>query len=210
MSIRTKIAAAGLGGRGGVLAGSVVDHLASQGALTYDSERQLLYAVNAGSNTVTVVAVHDDRLQRLAVVGLHRRTRRCIRPAWMSPGLAVRAKLCGSARCGGKYEERPLGRNPSGRPRCDRRQRDAVFLWQQPPGAGVSVTVADGFADAVVRADPRSGDLGSDDVRGESVHSLAVVGHESRIAKPVDGRNVSCRAHDSFGLASTGDGAAER
>lgn len=57
------------GGRGGVLAGSVVDHLASQGALTYDREHQLLYAVNAGSNSVTVFAVRGDRLQRLQVVG---------------------------------------------------------------------------------------------------------------------------------------------
>jgi len=57
------------GGLGGVLTGSVVDHLASQGAVTYDGERRLLYAVNAGSNTVTVFAVHGDRLQRLQVVG---------------------------------------------------------------------------------------------------------------------------------------------
>src|SRR5215467_6236585 len=39
------------GGLGGVLDGSVVDHTASQGALTYD--RGLLYAVNAGSDTIT-------------------------------------------------------------------------------------------------------------------------------------------------------------
>jgi hypothetical protein len=57
------------GGSGGVLAGSVVDHLASQGALTYDAARRLLYAVNAGSNTVTVFAVQGDRLERLQVVG---------------------------------------------------------------------------------------------------------------------------------------------
>ena len=57
------------GGVGGALAGSVVDHLASQGAVTFDRERQLLYAVNAGSNTVTVFAVHGDRLDRLQVVG---------------------------------------------------------------------------------------------------------------------------------------------
>src|SRR4051812_15461232 len=57
------------GGVGGVLTGSVVDHLASQGAVTYDPERRLLYAVNAGSNTVTVFAVHGDRLDRVQVVG---------------------------------------------------------------------------------------------------------------------------------------------
>ena len=57
------------GGVGGALTGSVVDHLASQGAVTYDRDSQLLYTVNAGSDTVTVFAVHGDRLQRLQVVG---------------------------------------------------------------------------------------------------------------------------------------------
>ena len=57
------------GGLGGVLTGSVVDHLASQGAVTYDQQRRLLYAVNAGSNTVTVFAVHGDQLRRLQVAG---------------------------------------------------------------------------------------------------------------------------------------------
>jgi 6-phosphogluconolactonase (cycloisomerase 2 family) len=52
------------GGLGGVLAGSVVDHLASQGSLTYDRARGLLYAVNAGSNTITAFTVHGDRLSR--------------------------------------------------------------------------------------------------------------------------------------------------
>src|ERR1019366_5190732 len=42
------------GGLGGVLSGSVVDHLASQGSLTFDRGNSLLYAVNAGSNTVSV------------------------------------------------------------------------------------------------------------------------------------------------------------
>jgi 6-phosphogluconolactonase (cycloisomerase 2 family) len=50
------------GGLGGALEGSVVDHLASQGALTYDREDGLLYAVNAGSNTISVFAVFGDRL----------------------------------------------------------------------------------------------------------------------------------------------------
>ncbi|HEY4895584.1 MAG TPA: beta-propeller fold lactonase family protein [Solirubrobacteraceae bacterium] len=50
------------GGLGGALAGSVVDHLASQGSLAYDREDRLLYAVNAGSNTISVFAVLGDRL----------------------------------------------------------------------------------------------------------------------------------------------------
>ena len=50
------------GGNGGQLTGSVVDHLASQGSLTYDPADGLLYAVNAGSNTVSVFATHGDRL----------------------------------------------------------------------------------------------------------------------------------------------------
>ena len=50
------------GGRGGILAGSVVDHTASQGALAYDPAHALLYAVNAGSDTVSVFGVRGDRL----------------------------------------------------------------------------------------------------------------------------------------------------
>ncbi|WP_405584202.1 lactonase family protein [Streptomyces sp. NBC_01190] len=52
----------GTGGRGGVLEGSVVDHLAAQGSLAYDRAAGLLYAVNAGSDTLTVFSVHGDRL----------------------------------------------------------------------------------------------------------------------------------------------------
>jgi 6-phosphogluconolactonase (cycloisomerase 2 family) len=48
------------GGLGGQLTGSVVDHLASEGSLAYS--RGLLYAVNAGSNTVSVFGVSGDRL----------------------------------------------------------------------------------------------------------------------------------------------------
>ncbi len=54
------------GGLGGVLAGSVVDHLASQGSLQLDDG--LLYAVNAGSNTITVFGVDGDRLVRRQVL----------------------------------------------------------------------------------------------------------------------------------------------
>jgi len=42
------------GGLGGQLTGSVVDHLASQGSLQFDRRHGLLFAVNAGSNTVSV------------------------------------------------------------------------------------------------------------------------------------------------------------
>lgn len=56
------------GGLGGALAGSVVDHLASQGALTYDRENRLLYAVNAASNTLSVFAVLGDRLALRQVI----------------------------------------------------------------------------------------------------------------------------------------------
>ena len=50
------------GGLGGVLAGSVVDHLASQGSLVLDRADDALIAVNAGSNTISVFGVHGDHL----------------------------------------------------------------------------------------------------------------------------------------------------
>jgi 6-phosphogluconolactonase (cycloisomerase 2 family) len=56
------------GGAGGILAGSVVDHLASQGSLSYDPLHGLLYAVNAGSDTVSVFAAFGDRLALRQVV----------------------------------------------------------------------------------------------------------------------------------------------
>ncbi len=59
----------GTGGLGGALEGSVVDHLASQSSLTYDRQNGLLYAVNAGSNTVSVFAVFGDRLALRQVLG---------------------------------------------------------------------------------------------------------------------------------------------
>jgi 6-phosphogluconolactonase (cycloisomerase 2 family) len=57
------------GGLGGALDGAEVDHLASQGALTLDSRAGLLYAVNAGSDTVTVFAVRGDSLRRVQLIG---------------------------------------------------------------------------------------------------------------------------------------------
>ncbi len=56
------------GGRGGTLEGSQVDHLASQGSLVYDPAQQLLYGVNAGSNTFYVFSVSGSRLTLLQVV----------------------------------------------------------------------------------------------------------------------------------------------
>jgi DNA-binding beta-propeller fold protein YncE len=57
------------GGVGGILTGSAVDHLASQGSLTYDQGNSALYAVNAGSNTVSVFSVAGDHLSLRQVVG---------------------------------------------------------------------------------------------------------------------------------------------
>jgi hypothetical protein len=57
------------GGRGGKLTGSVVDHTASQGALTYDRADNLLLAVNAGSNTISVFSVFGDHLVLRQVIG---------------------------------------------------------------------------------------------------------------------------------------------
>jgi 6-phosphogluconolactonase (cycloisomerase 2 family) len=56
------------GGRGGVLNGSAVDHLASQGSLAYNQLDGSLYAVNAGSNTVSVFSVWGDQLSLHQVV----------------------------------------------------------------------------------------------------------------------------------------------
>lgn len=56
------------GGLGGQLPGTGPDHLASQSALTYDQAHHLLYAVNAGSNTLTIFSVDGDRLIRRQVL----------------------------------------------------------------------------------------------------------------------------------------------
>ena len=57
------------GGDGGVLTGSVVDHLASQGSVALEADGGLLYAVNAGSDTITVFSVYGDHLVRREVTG---------------------------------------------------------------------------------------------------------------------------------------------
>ena len=63
------------GGLGGVLNGSAVDHLGSQGSLASDPTHGLLYAVNAGSNTVSVFSVDGDQLSLRQVVGSAERSR---------------------------------------------------------------------------------------------------------------------------------------
>jgi 6-phosphogluconolactonase (cycloisomerase 2 family) len=57
------------GGRGGQLDGSVVDHQASEGALAYDAQHNLLFATNAGSNSVSVFAVDGPDLALRQVIG---------------------------------------------------------------------------------------------------------------------------------------------
>jgi 6-phosphogluconolactonase (cycloisomerase 2 family) len=55
------------GGLGGILTGSAVDHTASEGALARSGSS--LFAVNAGSNTITSFAVDGSRLIRRQVLG---------------------------------------------------------------------------------------------------------------------------------------------
>lgn len=56
------------GGLGGMVGGGGSDHLASQGSLTYDALTGDLYAVNAGSNSVSVFSVRGDHLSLQQVV----------------------------------------------------------------------------------------------------------------------------------------------
>jgi 6-phosphogluconolactonase (cycloisomerase 2 family) len=56
-------------GVGGSLTGAVVDRTASQNALAYDANHALLYAVNAGSNSVSVFSVSGNHLELRQVVG---------------------------------------------------------------------------------------------------------------------------------------------
>ncbi len=67
----TRTGATGTGGSGAVVDGAVVDPLASQGALTLDRRHGLLFAVNGGSDTVTVFGVDGSRLTRRQVLSSH-------------------------------------------------------------------------------------------------------------------------------------------
>lgn len=59
------------GGVGATLDQAPIDPLASQGSLTYDPAHHLLYAVNAGSDSITVFGVRGARLHRLQVLPAH-------------------------------------------------------------------------------------------------------------------------------------------
>jgi 6-phosphogluconolactonase (cycloisomerase 2 family) len=56
------------GGDGAVQAGAVADHLASQGSLVFDRNQGLLFAVNAGSDSVSVFGVLGDDLALRQVI----------------------------------------------------------------------------------------------------------------------------------------------
>ena len=56
------------GGLGGQAAGSVADHLASQHSLTYDHRNRLLFAVNAGSDSLSVLSAQGGDLRLVQVV----------------------------------------------------------------------------------------------------------------------------------------------
>jgi 6-phosphogluconolactonase (cycloisomerase 2 family) len=64
----TRVGEFATGGKGGVEQDVPLDSLASQDSLTYDAAHRLLFAVNAGSNTVTSFAVDGARLSRLQTV----------------------------------------------------------------------------------------------------------------------------------------------
>lgn len=59
------------GGAGAAEAGAVVDPLASQGSLVLDRAHGLLFAVNGGSDTVTVFGVEGSRLVRRQILSSH-------------------------------------------------------------------------------------------------------------------------------------------
>ena len=57
------------GGLGGIEAATPAGGLASQGSLTYDPEHHLLFAVNAGSDTISVLSVEGSHVRLDQVLG---------------------------------------------------------------------------------------------------------------------------------------------
>jgi hypothetical protein len=64
----TQAGSVATGGLGASLSGAVVDKTASQGALAADRRHGELYAVNAGSDTVSVLKVHGNDLKLRQVI----------------------------------------------------------------------------------------------------------------------------------------------
>ncbi|MFZ0665556.1 MAG: hypothetical protein WAM97_07355 [Acidimicrobiales bacterium] len=64
----TQVGTYSTGGNGASESGAVVDTLASQNSLVYNSQGDLLYAVNAGSNTISVFFALGAHLVRLDVI----------------------------------------------------------------------------------------------------------------------------------------------
>lgn len=56
------------GGLGGIVTPGSPDHLSSQRSLAYQAGAHLLFAVNAGSNTITTFATRGDQLERRQVL----------------------------------------------------------------------------------------------------------------------------------------------
>ena len=120
------------GGLGGQLTGSVVDHLASQGSLTYARITALLYAVNAGSNTVSVFAASGDPLS----------LRQVIRSGGTFPvSVAVHGNLVyvvnalNGGRCRDTGRLRPPGPHPGiGPAAAPQPERDAAVHQHAGPG----------------------------------------------------------------------------
>jgi 6-phosphogluconolactonase (cycloisomerase 2 family) len=67
----TRTAAFATGGLGATQSGAVVDTLASQGSLALDGDHGLLFAVNAGSDTLSVFSVDGTALQLRQVIATH-------------------------------------------------------------------------------------------------------------------------------------------
>jgi 6-phosphogluconolactonase (cycloisomerase 2 family) len=64
----TQAGAYSTGGAGEAATGAVSDTLASQGSLVYDAAHSMLFAVNAGSNSISAFTVRGDRLRLIDVV----------------------------------------------------------------------------------------------------------------------------------------------
>lgn len=67
----TQTASYATGGLGAVQSGAVVDTLASQGSLALDAGHGLLFAVNAGSDSLSVFSVDGTQLQLRQVIPTH-------------------------------------------------------------------------------------------------------------------------------------------